>query len=84
MGLGRRRRGSGALHPPLKTRGAARRGADETHEQPPSAPSRACIMLSIARSLATEIVSPSGSNDACETHDATIAERALLCAAVTM
>jgi hypothetical protein len=37
----------------------------------------------MARSLATAIVTPNGSNDACDTHDATIAERALLWAAVT-
>ena len=38
---------------------------------------------SMARSLATEMLSPSGSNDAWATHEATIAPLALLLAAVT-
>jgi hypothetical protein len=42
-----------------------------------------CMRLSIARSLATAMVSPSGSNDACATHDAIMAPRAPPRSAVT-
>mmetsp|Transcript_183 Transcript_183/g.725 ORF Transcript_183/g.725 Transcript_183/m.725 type:complete len:265 (-) Transcript_183:1046-1840(-) len=42
-----------------------------------------CISDSIARSFAIATVNPNGSNEACATHDATIALVAVPCAAVT-
>lgn len=44
---------------------------------------RACMRDSIARSLATAMVRPSGSKLACATHEAIMALRTSACAAVT-